>query len=334
MPNSVARELIPVDDLNESISQLEAEGFRLVMITPADDPRQADLDSPTRRVRLDRTAASKTTIQVNTAPVVVPELVPELVVTNREGLAEGTGRAGMRYRDLIPSRLGGRFIASHISVPGAGPIPDYVHYHDVRFQMIFCHAGWVRVVYEDQGDSFVMRPGDCVIQPPGIRHRVLASGGDLQVVEIGCPAEHPTYREHTLELPTITTNHKRQWAGQTFVRHITGSNPPTAWRHRGFFCESFGISAATGGLAEGRSVWTTSESPFESKFESTVTEETFEYEYEFQFLFVRSGTLTIIGKDDKKEIHLSESESIVLPPLWPHRISASDATFLEVTLPA
>ena len=159
-----------------------------------------------------------------------------------------------------------------------------------------------------------MRPGDCVIQPPGIRHRVLASGGDLQVVEIGCPAEHPTYREHTLELPTITTNHKRQWAGQTFVRHITGSNPPTAWRHRGFFCESFGISAATGGLAEGRSVWTTTEFHSASIFESTLTEETFQSDCEFQFLSVRSGTLTIIRYHEKKEMNLTESKSLVMPP--------------------
>ena len=30
--------------------------------------------------------------------------------------------------------------------------------------MIFVRAGWVRVVYEDAGPSFVMRPGDCVLQ--------------------------------------------------------------------------------------------------------------------------------------------------------------------------
>ena len=34
------------------------------------------------------------------------------------------GRAGMQYRDLIPGRLGGSIIASHIRVPVAGPVPD------------------------------------------------------------------------------------------------------------------------------------------------------------------------------------------------------------------
>ena len=63
----------------------------------------------------------------------------------------------------------------------------------VRFQMIFCVAGWVRVVYEQQGDPFVLHPGDMVIQPPTIRHRVLASSDGLEVVELSCtlPALQP-----------------------------------------------------------------------------------------------------------------------------------------------
>ena len=60
------------------------------------------------------------------------------------------GRAGMRYRDLIPGRLGGSIIASHIRIPDAGPVPDMVHYHTIGFQLIFCYSGWVRLVYEDQ----------------------------------------------------------------------------------------------------------------------------------------------------------------------------------------
>ena len=30
----------------------------------------------------------------------------------------------MHYRDLIPSRLGGSIIASHIRIPDGGPVPD------------------------------------------------------------------------------------------------------------------------------------------------------------------------------------------------------------------
>ena len=85
----------------------------------------------------------------------------------------------MHYRDLVPSRLGGAMIASHIRIPDGGPVPDMVHFHKVGFQLIFCIRGWVDVVYEDQGGPRRLAAGDCFIQPPRIRHRVLeASDGE------------------------------------------------------------------------------------------------------------------------------------------------------------
>ena len=153
-------------------------------------------------------------------PVEVPPVVQELVVNRlHDGARWVVGRAGMRYRDLIPGRLGGSFIASHIHIPDAGPVPDYVHFHHVRFQMIFCAKGWVRLVYEDQGEPFVLEAGDCVLQPPRIRHRVLECSADLEVVEIGCPADHETIVEHTIELPTAQLRPDREFAGQRFTRH-------------------------------------------------------------------------------------------------------------------
>ena len=118
--------------------------------------------------------------------------------------AEALSRRLVRYRDLIPGRLGGRVIASHIHIPSGGPVPDYVHFHRIEFQMIYCRSGWVRVVYEDQGESFVMHAGDCVLQPPEIRHRVLASSDDLEVIEVSVPAEHETFAEHEITLPNKT----------------------------------------------------------------------------------------------------------------------------------
>ena len=53
----------------------------------------------------------------------MPPLAPQFVLTRAgEGPGPGEGRAGMLYRDLIPGRLGGRFIASHISIPEGGPV--------------------------------------------------------------------------------------------------------------------------------------------------------------------------------------------------------------------
>ena len=89
------RRTISVTDLAAAIAEHEAAGYRLTTISPADDPRRADMDGPDA-IRLERDAD---------AP-------------------PAAGRAGMVYRDLIPDRLGGAFIASHITIPEGGPVPD------------------------------------------------------------------------------------------------------------------------------------------------------------------------------------------------------------------
>jgi uncharacterized RmlC-like cupin family protein len=139
----------------------------------------------------------------------------------------------MDYRDLVPDRCGGAVIASHIRVDSGGPVADYVHYHDVRVQLIFCVRGWVRLVYEDRGDPFVMTAGDCVVQPPQIRHRVLECSAGLEVVEVASPARHATHVDHGLALPT--PRHDRTYGDQRF-----------AWCRAG---ELAGIAEATNGLA-------------------------------------------------------------------------------------
>jgi mannose-6-phosphate isomerase-like protein (cupin superfamily) len=155
----------------------------------------------------------------------------------------------MRYRDLVPDRQGGRFVASHIHIPDGGPVPDYVHFHRVRFQLIYCHRGWVRVVYEDQGPPFVMEAGDCVLQPPRIRHRVLESSEGLEVIEIGCPAEHETVADHALTLPTATRRPEREFEGQRFVHHRASAAVWQPWTLPGFESRDLGIATATGALA-------------------------------------------------------------------------------------
>ena len=164
----------------------------------------------------------------------LPELKESLIIShfnnsknNNDSNEESNwhiGRAGMKYRDLIPDRFGGRYIASHIHITEAGPVSDYVHYHQVKFQMIFCYHGRVKVVYEDQGEPFFLESGDCVIQPPEIRHRVLESEGQLDVIEIGTPAIHKTIADFILTLPNEIYNPNRTWNGQKFLRFINQSN--------------------------------------------------------------------------------------------------------------
>lgn len=216
-------------------------GFRLEMIFPADHPWRALLSGYGITLLLESEPAP--------APRPDPDSHPGGVTIQRAADAWGEGRAGMQYRDLIPGRLGGLFIGSHIRIPEGGPVPDYVHHHRVRFQMIYCHAGWVRVVYEDQGEPFVMQAGDCVLQPPHIRHRVLESSDGMEVIEIGCPAEHETLVDHAMMLPNDAVDPERLFEGQRFVHHRAAAARWNPWIAEGFEARDTGIAAATGNRA-------------------------------------------------------------------------------------
>ena len=218
-------------------------------LADVDDPVSLLITEPGRAVVETVTAPNGTTIEFRpeSRALDVPPSVPSLSIV-RATDDFGVGRAGMHYRDLLPDRWGGRFIASHISIPDGGPVPDYVHFHRVRFQLIFCARGWVEVVYEDQGAPFRLEAGDCVLQPPEIRHRVLASSPGMEVIEIGCPAEHDTFVEHGITLPTASTRPDRMFGEQRFVRHVAADAARRPWLVEGLDVRDTGIGTATGGL--------------------------------------------------------------------------------------
>ena len=224
------------------------------MIMPADDPALAVLSGHGRRIRRGAAAGADGRPGAAADPVTgVLELAPR--PRPQDDPAALRGRAGDALPRPAPEPQGGRFIASHITIPDGGPVPDYVHHHDVRFQFIYCLRGWVRVVYEDQGPPFVLQAGDCVLQPPGIRHRVLESSAGLEVLEVTCPAEHPTYVDHELALPTTVASTRRD------VRRAALRPPP---RRRadvgprgaaaGFEACDTGIGGGTSGVVEVRTV--------------------------------------------------------------------------------
>ena len=331
---------------DETLSVLTDElGFELDRIGPADDPRtaivsghgvslaldkQVDVSPVTLRLETGaappRTLPNGVVVEFVDAPsdeFVLPDTEPELAIS-RAGGDWGVGRAGMRYRDLIPSRLGGRYIASHIEVCDGGPVPDMVHHHGIRFQMIFCHRGWVDVVYEDQGPPFRLEPGDCVLQPPHIRHRVLASSAGAQVVEIGCPAEHDTFFDHGLELPTQTLDTERDFGGQKFVRHETTKVPWTASVHPGFEVQHTAIEQATKGLASVRVLRSSGE---------TATAPT-RHDGDFWFLFVLDGSaeFAIDGASNAAPLGVGDSVTVPAGMTWCLRNATADLVLLEVVV--
>lgn len=331
----------------------ERLGFRVDAIFPADGPRTAMISGHGLQIRLVRgaspgpstiyllcddplaTAAGMDTLTAPNGVVVrfvaadpamqVPATRQALVLTRAADDDHwGVGRAGLRYRDLVPERHGGAFIASHIRVLDGGPVPDYVHFHKIRFQAIFCRKGWVRVVYESQGEPFVMEAGDCVLQPPLIRHRVLESSAGAEVVEIGAPAEHITMADHTLTLPGTDVQPDRDFGGQRFVRHVAARAPWAPWRIAGFEAQDTGIAAATHGLAGIRVVRPAGQPAAMRQSHDT----------EFCFYFVLSGGVTL--QFDDRLHRLGVDDSVTIPGGMAYGLCAAsaDLTLLEVTLPA
>jgi quercetin dioxygenase-like cupin family protein len=325
-------------------------GFRLDRIWPADSPRFAVLSGHGLRLRLEAGAApgalailaddpvliaggARAMISPGGTEVEIAALDPPLVLPPTDHafivrrLADGApwvvGRAGMEYRDLVPGRLGGAMIASHIRIPQGGPVPDMVHFHKVGFQLIFCIRGWVDVVYEDQGPPRRLTPGDCFIQPPEIRHRVLTASDGLEVIEIGVPAEHLTEIDHTLELPTPAHRPDRDWAGQRFVHNRAEGAEWGPFRLPGYSCRDTAIAANTGGVASVQVV---------RKGQGEVVAA--RHDADILFGFVISGTMVLHGEGAEPRA-LAAGDAFVIPPGMATRWADPGAEFemLEVALP-
>lgn len=326
--------------------------MRMDMIYPADDPAMAVFSGHGLRVRVQKgapeapgtlriltddpdgfadgarelTAPNGTRIEIDelNPPLVLPPTQHAFVVRRLADQAPWViGRAGMAYRDLVPSRLGGSIIASHIRVPD-GPVPDMVHYHTVGFQLIFCIHGWVELVYEDQGEPFRLKAGDCVIQPPQIRHRVLHAADDLQVIEIGVPAEHVTTIDHDMILPNGPAHPDRTWAGQRFVHHRAEGAAWQPFRIPGLIARDTTIGANTGGVAAVHVV-RRGEGPIPAT----------RHDGDILFTFVMAGGLTLQG-EGKEPFRLEAGDAFVVPPGMVTRYAdpSPDMELMEVALPA
>ena len=353
-----AEVLLPSRDLPAELAFFrERLGFRLESIFPADDPTQALLSGHGVRIRLERGAAHAPGVirlhcedpgafgngarelrAPNGTRVELRDLYPRLerpptrhaLVVERQGADGGSwvvGRAGMHYRDLIPGRLGGAIIASHIRIPEAGPVPDDVHYHIAAFQLIYCYRGWVDLVYEDQGPPFRLQAGDCLIQPPRIRHRVLETSGNLEVVEIAAPAEHLTALDHELELPTGRRDPERDFAGQRFCRHAASDAVWGVSRLPGFSACDTGIAAATGGVANAQIARRTNGDGGDDGAETS-------HDADILFTFVLEGGMTLRTPDGEAP-SLRAGDAFVLPPGLRAAYEGCTAglELLEVSLP-
>lgn len=104
-------------------------------------------------------------------------------------------RKYFEYRDLGIEGATKRDFVAHIIRAREGHNATGVwHRHECAFQMIFVLNGWAKFEYDGHG-VHVIRPGDCVLQPPNVRHREIEHSADFEVLEIVSPADFATREE-------------------------------------------------------------------------------------------------------------------------------------------
>lgn len=230
-----------------------------------------------------------------------------------------TGRAGTHTRDLIPSRLGGGIMVSHIRIPNGGPVRDRVHYHTTEFQLLFCVQGWIQLVYEDQGPPITLHAGDCVTQPPHIRHRVMETSNGLEVIEVGTPAEHVTAIDNDMELPNGRVDSHRLFHGQRFCHYVHKGARWQPHRLPGLAASETGVAEATAGIAGARMLKSSGASPAYSTSHGA----------QVLFSYVVAGSVRI-----NRQL-LVAGDAFTLPPGENYSVGdiSADLSLLELSLP-
>lgn len=337
--------VLPTRDLQADVLFFTRDvGFQLLALNPASNPVQAELGGFGLTIRLDtrHRAPDAGCIVIKTQQHSVCDDMrsPSGALIIRESLQEPgiqtiqkhsteictlrtspwkAGKAGTQTRELIPSRLGGGIVATHIRIPNGGPVADKVHYHTANFQLVFCVQGWITLVYEDQGEPVTLSAGDCVTQPPHIRHRVLETSNGLEVLEIGLPAEHVTAIDNNMQLPTSQVDSHRQFDGQRFC-HFRREN--AKWqRHRlpGFVSSDTGVAHASANVAGARVLKAIHSPPAYSTRHSA----------DVLFSYILSGSVRVDGQ------LLVAGDAFTLPPHEAHRISdlSEDVSVFEFSVP-
>lgn len=103
-------------------------------------------------------------------------------------------RADVEYRDLgLSAATGGRIGAKHIRAFKPFPQETGWHWHDMTGHFVYVLKGWISFRYEGVGETVTVKAGDCLSQPGGVPHNVVARSDDLELIEINLPADFGTY---------------------------------------------------------------------------------------------------------------------------------------------
>ena len=138
-------------------------------------------------------------------------------------------RAYFEYRDLgIIKASQGRVVAHVIRArPEKAPHGAW-HSHSCNLQFVYVLKGWLRFEYEGVGE-FLMKAGDCFVQPPNIVHREIAHSKNMELIEVVAPADFGTRNEkEAKEAMALRMAAKKPMAKKASARSATSTTKTVA----------------------------------------------------------------------------------------------------------
>jgi len=66
-----------------------------------------------------------------------------------------------------------------------------LHFPGLAFHIVYVRQGWLKFNYDGQGETLV-EAGDCVYEPPGIKHELFDWSADMEFIEFIGPADFTT----------------------------------------------------------------------------------------------------------------------------------------------
>lgn len=162
-----------------------------------------------------------------------------------------------------------------------------------------------------------------VLPAPQIRHRALHASDNVEVIEIGVPAEHVTNIDHDMTLPNDRVDPNRRFDGQRFVHHRAGDAECRPFRLPGFVARDTAIAANTGGVAGVMVARRGEGDPVSTAHDAGIL-----------FTFVMEGSMVLEGEGRAPQ-RLGAGDAFVIPPGIRTRYAdpSDDVELLEVTLP-
>ena len=101
-------------------------------------------------------------------------------------------RRFLAYRDPgVTAATGRRVNINIVRNSVAGDASTGWHYHTLSCQFVFVLRGWSRVAVDGHGET-LLRAGDAMTIPYGLRHDVTGFSADFTVLELNLPADYQT----------------------------------------------------------------------------------------------------------------------------------------------